>query len=74
MKMKKEVSGSSAGRYARRKCSRQQYIGSNTAVVAVDSLQWAFERHCPEWAGAQVRLRGGLLPTIRDGSDRQAAV
>ena len=49
-------------------------LGSYTAAVAVDSLQRAPERHCAERTGAQVRLRGGLLPTIGDGSHRQAAV
>src|ERR1019366_143820 len=49
-------------------------LGSHAAVVAGHSLQRAFERHCAERAGAQVRLRGGLLPTTRVGGKREAAV
>src|SRR5271157_913116 len=49
-------------------------LGSHAAVVAGHSLQRTFERHCTERAGAQVRVRGRLLPTTGVWGDRQAAV
>src|ERR1019366_669315 len=50
-------------------------LGSHRAVVAHHSLQRAFERHCAERAGAQIRLRGGLLPTTTGiWGNRQTAV